>query len=99
MFCISHDFYFLYFLFFIFKDFYFFIHRDRERERGRDIGRGSCRLHAESLTWDSIQGLQDTPWAAGKGLHFYDKEVCNKELGTKNIDFSRSFDFETYKVS
>ena len=27
--------------------------------RGRDTGRGRSRLHAESLTWDSIPGLQD----------------------------------------
>ena len=33
--------------------------RERERERGRDTGRGRSRLHAESLTWDSIPGLQD----------------------------------------
>ena len=37
-----------------------FIHeRQRERERGRDIGRGRSRLHAGSLMWDSIPGLQD----------------------------------------
>ena len=33
--------------------------RDRERERGRDTGRGRSRLHAGSLMWDSIPGLQD----------------------------------------
>ena len=33
--------------------------RDRERERDRDIGRGRSRLHAGSLMWDSIPGLQD----------------------------------------
>ena len=33
--------------------------RDTERERGRDIGRGRSRLHAGSLVWDSIPGLQD----------------------------------------
>ena len=33
--------------------------RDTERERVRDIGRGRCRLHAGSHTWDSIPGLQD----------------------------------------
>ena len=33
--------------------------RERERERGRDTGRGRSRHRAESLTWDSIQGLQD----------------------------------------
>ena len=38
---------------------------ERERERGRDTGRGRSRLHAESPTRDSIQGLQITPWAAG----------------------------------
>ena len=31
----------------------------RERERGRDTGRGRSRLHAGSPTWDSISGLQD----------------------------------------
>ena len=51
---------------FFFKDFiYLFIEMQRERERGRDTGRGRSRLHAESPTWDSIQGLQITPWAAG----------------------------------
>ena len=39
--------------------------RKRERERGRDTGRGRSRLHAGSLTWDSIQGPQITPWVAG----------------------------------
>ena len=34
--------------------------RERERERGRDTGRGRSRLHAGSLTWDSIPGLQDS---------------------------------------
>ena len=33
--------------------------RDRERERDRDTGRGRSRLHAGSLTWNSIPGLQD----------------------------------------
>ncbi|XP_048951297.1 zinc transporter 6 isoform X4 [Canis lupus dingo] len=33
--------------------------RQRERERSRDTGRRRSRLHAKSLTWDSIQGLQD----------------------------------------
>ena len=33
--------------------------RDRERERGIDTGRGRSRLHAGSLTWDWIPGLQD----------------------------------------
>ena len=33
--------------------------RKREREKGRDTGRGRSRLHAGSLTWDLIPGLQD----------------------------------------
>ena len=37
---------------------YLFIH-GRHRDRGRDIGRGRSRLHAGSLMWDSIPGLQD----------------------------------------
>ena len=43
---------------FIFLRFYLFI-QERERERGRDIGRERSRLHADSLMWDSILGLQD----------------------------------------
>ena len=36
-----------------------FIHeRDRKRE-AETTGRGRSRLHAGSLTWDSISGLQD----------------------------------------
>ena len=34
-------------------------HTEREREIGRDTGRGRSRLHAGSLTWDSTPGLQD----------------------------------------
>ena len=30
---------------------------EKERERGRDIGRGRSRLHAGSLTWDWIPQL------------------------------------------
>ena len=38
----------------------YFIHLFmRERERGRDIGRGRSRLHVESPTWDLMPGLQD----------------------------------------
>ena len=33
--------------------------RERERERRRDTGRGRSRLHATSLMWDLIPGLQD----------------------------------------
>ena len=35
--------------------------RDRERERGRDIGRGRCRLPAGNLMWDWIPGPSITP--------------------------------------
>ena len=31
----------------------------RDREKGRDTGRGRSRLHAGSPMWDSILGLQD----------------------------------------
>ena len=31
----------------------------RQRERGRDTGRGRSRLHAGTPMWDSIPGLQD----------------------------------------
>lgn len=41
---------------FFLKRFYLFIHG--ERERSRDTGRGRSRLHAGSLMWDSIPGLQ-----------------------------------------
>ena len=43
--------------FFLFKDFIYLLLRDRER--GRDTGRGRSRLHAGSPMWDSILGLQD----------------------------------------
>ena len=33
--------------------------RDTESGAGRDTGRGRSRLHAGSLMWDSIPGLQD----------------------------------------
>ena len=44
--------------FIFFLRFYLFIH-NRQRERGRDTGRGRSRLHAGSPMWDSIPGLQD----------------------------------------
>ena len=45
--------------FFLFKIFIYLFMRDTEGERGRDTGRGRSRLHAGSLTWDLIPGLQD----------------------------------------
>ena len=42
------------------KDFFFLkILFMRDRERGRETGRGRSRLHAGSLMWDLIPGLQD----------------------------------------
>ena len=40
-----------------FKDFIYIFMRDTER--GRDIDRGRSGLHAGSLMWDLIPGLQD----------------------------------------
>ena len=40
---------------------------EREKERGRDTGRGRSRLHAGSVMWVSIPGLQDH--ALGQGRH------------------------------
>ena len=39
------------------KDFIYSFMRDTHTERGRDISRGTSRLHTESLMWDSILGL------------------------------------------
>ena len=39
---------------------------ERKRERGRDTGRGRSRLHARSLMWDSIRGLQDHALGQGR---------------------------------
>ena len=39
--------------------------REGERERGRDTDRGRSKLHAGSLTWDSIPDLQDHTQAEG----------------------------------
>ena len=49
------------FIYLFFKDFTSLLMRDtqREREGGRDPGRGRSRLHAGSPMWDSIPGLQD----------------------------------------
>ena len=38
---------------------YFIYLLETEREHGRDTGRGRSKLHAGSLTWDSIPVLQD----------------------------------------
>ena len=48
------------FFFFFLRFIYLFIYDgQRERERGRDTGGGRSRLHAGSLMWDSIPGLQN----------------------------------------
>ena len=47
---------------FLFLRLYLFMRereRERERDRDRDTGRGRSRLHAGSLMWDLIQGLQN----------------------------------------
>ena len=38
----------------------------RDRERGRDIGRGRSRLHARSQMWDSIPDPRIMTWAEGR---------------------------------
>ena len=43
---------------FFFLRFYLFIH-EKQRERGRDTGRGRSRLHVGSPMWYSIPGFQD----------------------------------------
>ena len=43
-------------------------HAHTHTHRGRETGRGRSRLHAGSLTWDSIPGLQIMPWAEGRCL-------------------------------
>ena len=60
---------------FFFKDFiYLFMththtHTGRDRDRGRGRGRGRSRLHAGSLTWDSIPGLRDHALGQGQALN------------------------------
>ena len=44
--------------FFFKKDFCIYLFM-RDRERGRDIGRGRSRLPTRSQMWDSILGLWD----------------------------------------
>ena len=39
---------------------------ERERERGRDTGRGGSRLHAGSPMWNSIPDSRIMPWAEGR---------------------------------
>ena len=46
-----------FFKIFFFKD-YLYTH-ERQRERGIDIGKGRCSLHAGSPMWDLIPGLWD----------------------------------------
>ena len=52
---------FIFYLFylFIFKDLFFLLMIDTQRERGRDTGRGRSRLHAGTPMWHSITGLWD----------------------------------------
>ena len=49
---------------------------ERERETGRDTGRGRSRLHAGSPTWDRI-----APWAKGRRQTAAPpKDPCNNIL-------------------
>ena len=57
--------------FFFFLRFYLFIHRDRER--GRDTGRGRSRHHTESLRGTQSRVSRITPWAAGGA-----KPLCHR---------------------
>ena len=57
--------------------------RERERQAGRDTGRGRSRLHAGSLTWDSILGTRIMPWAeSGAKLLSHPGCPIKKILGT-----------------
>ena len=38
------------------------------RDTGRERSRGRSRLHAGSLMWDLIPGLQDHAWTKGRYL-------------------------------
>ena len=51
--------FYLFFILYFFKDFIYLFMRDTERETERQRDRGRSRLHAGSLTWDLIPGLQD----------------------------------------
>ena len=90
------------FILYFFKRFYLFMH-ERHREKGRDTGRerGST-LHAGSLMWDSIPGLQDhalsqrqmlNHWAT-KASQFYPLEnqsmLCRSILREHKIQITIS---------
>ena len=59
---------------FIFFKIYSFM-KEREREGGRDTGRGRSRLHAGSLMWDSIPGLQDYALGQRQALNHWATQV------------------------
>ena len=58
--------------------------KNTERERGRDTGKERSRLHAGSLTWDSIPGLQDHALGRSQGALGLFKEENNKP---KSLNF------------
>ena len=77
-----------------------FIH-ERDREWGRDTGRGRSRLHAGSLMWDSILELQDhvlswrqvlncwATWAAlFPSILFGPLVCCKRPLSNRRTQFS-----------
>ena len=58
----------------LFLRFYLFIH-ETHTERGWDTGRGRSRLHAGSLMWESIPGLQDHTLGGRQALNHRATEV------------------------
>ena len=60
---------------FFFFNIYLFM---RDRERGRDSGRGRSRLHAGSLMWDSILGLQDHALGRRQRLNCWAIQVSHR---------------------
>ena len=54
--------------------------KDTHTKRGRDTGRGRSRLHAGSLTWDSILGLQDHALSGRQELKLLSHPGCPGEV-------------------
>ena len=68
--------------------------RNTHRKRSRDTGRGRSRLHAGSLMWDSIPGLQDHAWTEGSAkLLSHPGCPCSLFMNPPPKDFSISFIF------
>ena len=74
--CVFRDFNKRYCGFLFKKNIYLFIHQShRERERGRETGRGRSRLHAGSPTCDSIPGPQDHTLSQRQMLNCWASQV------------------------